>query len=82
MRISRLRVVPHLVATFTNNGSKDATRIMIALVELYFDGIIVLDHVQQVCACKSVDRWGLAYMSGIYRVLAAGPKVSLSLPFL
>jgi hypothetical protein len=74
--------VPYLVAMFTNDSSRDATRIMIPSVELNFDGIIVLDHVQQVCARKCVDRWGLAYMSGIYRVLAAGPKVSLSLPFL
>ena len=50
MRLPGLRVVPYFVATFTNNGSKDATWIMIASVELNFDGIIVLDHAQQVCA--------------------------------
>jgi hypothetical protein len=42
-----LLVVPYFVATFTNSGSRDATRIMIAVVELNFDGIIVLDHAQR-----------------------------------
>jgi len=44
MRIPGLRVVPHFLATFTNNGSNDATRLMIAFIELNFDGIIVLGH--------------------------------------
>jgi len=46
MRIPGLRVVPHFLATFANNGSNDATRPMIAFIELNFDRIIVLDHVQ------------------------------------
>ena len=45
-----LRVVPYFVATFTNNGSNDVTRVMIVFIELNFDGIIVLDRAQQVCA--------------------------------
>jgi hypothetical protein len=43
-----LRVVPHFLgARFTDLGSNDVSRIRIALVELKFDGIIVLDHAQR-----------------------------------
>jgi hypothetical protein len=38
-----LRVVPHFLEV-TDHGAKDMTQIMIVLVELKFDGIIILDR--------------------------------------
>jgi hypothetical protein len=40
-----LRVVPHFLEV-TGHGAKDMTQIMIVLVELKFDGIIILDRAQ------------------------------------
>jgi hypothetical protein len=41
---NRSAPVPHFVETFTGNGSNDMSQIVVALVELKFEGIIVLDH--------------------------------------
>ena len=36
--------LPHFVETFMDNGYYDMSKIMTALVEVKFDGIVILDH--------------------------------------
>ena len=50
------RRLPHFVETFMDNGYYDMSKIMTALVEVKFDGIVILDHTPRWWAAISLNR--------------------------
>ncbi len=66
--------LPHFVETFMDNGYYDMSKIMTALVEVKFDGIVILDHTPDVVGGHYPEQaYGFAYMKALMnRALAEG----------
>jgi mannonate dehydratase len=63
--------LPHFVETFMDNGYYDMYKIMKALRDVNFDGIVILDHTPQLAgkpeASASAElAYGFAYMKALY----------------
>ena len=55
--------LPHFVETFMDNGYMDMDKIMKALVEIKFDGIMILDHTPAMLGGRYAQTaYGVAYM--------------------
>jgi len=55
--------LPHFVETFMDNGYMDMDKIMKALVEVKFDGILILDHSPDMLGGRYAQTaYGVAYM--------------------
>jgi len=55
--------LPHFVETFMDNGYMDMDKIMKALVEIKFDGIMILDHSPEMLGGRYAQTaYGVAYM--------------------
>jgi len=55
--------LPHFVETFMDNGYMDMDKIMKALVEIKFDGIMILDHSPDMLGGRYAQTaYGVAYM--------------------
>jgi mannonate dehydratase len=58
--------LPHFVETFMDNGYYDMSQIMKALVEVRFDGIVILDHTPEVVGGHYPEQaYGFAYMKAL-----------------
>jgi mannonate dehydratase len=58
--------LPHFVETFMDNGYYDMSKIMTALVEVNFDGIVILDHTPSVEGGHYAEQaYGFAYMKAL-----------------
>jgi mannonate dehydratase len=58
--------LPHFVETFMDNGYYDMSKIMTALVEVKFDGIVILDHTPEVVGGHNPEQaYGFAYMKAL-----------------
>ena len=58
--------LPHFIETFMDNGYYDMSKIMEALVEVEFDGIVILDHTPQVVGGHYPEQaYGFAYMKAL-----------------
>jgi len=58
--------LPHFVETFMDNGYYDMSKIMEALVEVKFDGIVILDHTPEVVGGHYAEQaYGFAYMKAL-----------------
>ncbi|MGC1463740.1 MAG: mannonate dehydratase [Terracidiphilus sp.] len=58
--------LPHFVETFMDNGYYDMSNIMAALVEVKFDGIVILDHTPAVVGGHYPEQaYGFAYMKAL-----------------
>ena len=58
--------LPHFVETFMDNGYYDMSKIMKALVEVRFDGIVILDHTPEVVGGHYAEQaYGFAYMKAL-----------------
>jgi mannonate dehydratase len=66
--------LPHFVETFMDNGYYDMSKIMTALVEVKYDGIVILDHTPEVVGGHYTEQaYGFAYMKALMnRALAEG----------
>ncbi len=66
--------LPHFVETFMDNGYYDMSEIMKALVEVKFDGIVILDHTPEVVGGHYPEQaYGFAYMKALKnRAVAEG----------
>ena len=66
--------LPHFVETFMDNGYYDMSQIMKALVEVKFDGIVILDHTPEVVGGHYPEQaYGFAYMKALKnRAVAEG----------
>ena len=66
--------LPHFIETFMDNGYYDMSKIMTALVEVGFDGIVILDHTPDVVGGHYPEQaYGFAYMKALLnRALAEG----------
>ena len=63
--------LPHFIETLMDNGYYEMSKIMKALVEVKFDGIIILDHTPAlVGGGNAPTAYGIAYMTSLLR--AAG----------
>jgi mannonate dehydratase len=58
--------LPHFVETFMDNGYYDMSKIMTALVEVNFGGIVILDHTPSVEGGHYAEQaYGFAYMKAL-----------------
>ena len=58
--------LPHFVETFMDNGYYDMYKIMKALADVGFDGIVILDHTPQLVGEKYAEQsYGFAYMKAL-----------------
>ncbi len=58
--------LPHFVETFMDNGYMDMDKIMKALVEVHFDGIVILDHTPEMLGGRYAQTaYGVAYMKAL-----------------
>ena len=58
--------LPHFIETFMDNGYYDMSKIMTALVEVKFDGIVILDHTPTVVGGHYPEQaYGFAYMKAL-----------------
>jgi mannonate dehydratase len=58
--------LPHFIETFMDNGYYDMSKIMEALVEVKFDGIVILDHTPEVVGGHYPEQaYGFAYMKAL-----------------
>lgn len=65
--------LPHFVETFMDNGYYDMSKIMDALVEVGFDGIVILDHSpSMVGGVHAQTAYGFGYMRGLLDRATAG----------
>jgi mannonate dehydratase len=59
--------LPHFVETFMDNGYYDMYKIMKALRDVNYDGIVILDHTPGLVGGKySEQAYGFAYMKALY----------------
>jgi mannonate dehydratase len=60
--------LPHFVETFMDNGYMDMNRIMKALIEIHFDGIMILDHSPDMLGGRYAQTaYGVAYMKALLK---------------
>jgi mannonate dehydratase len=65
--------LPHFVETFMDNGYYDMSKIMRALVDVKFDGIVILDHTPEVVGGHYPEQaYGFAYMKALKDRAEAG----------
>ena len=58
--------LPHFIETFMDNGYYDMSKIMGALVDVKFDGIVILDHTPEVVGGHYPEQaYGFAYMKAL-----------------
>ena len=58
--------LPHFIETFMDNGYYDMSKIMDALVEVKYDGIVILDHTPQLVGGHYAEQaYGFAYMKAL-----------------
>ncbi len=62
--------LPHFTETLMDNGYYEMSRIMKALVEVKFDGIIILDHTPALAGGgRAPMSYGIAYMTALLRAM-------------
>jgi mannonate dehydratase len=61
--------LPHFVETFLNNGYMDMRRVMQALQDVGYNGVLIPDHVPHIA---DDQRIGNAYTIGYMQALLAG----------
>jgi mannonate dehydratase len=67
--------LPHFVETFMENGYYDMSRIMRALDDVGFDGIVILDHSPRMVGGNYAQTaYGFAYMKGLLNGIRAGAR--------
>ena len=67
--------LPHFVETFMDNGYYDMYKIMKALVEVKFDGIVILDHSPGMAGGPSAQTaYGVSQMQGLLKRAMAEVK--------
>jgi mannonate dehydratase len=67
--------LPHFVETFMDNGYYDMWKIMKALRDVNFDGIVILDHSPTMVGGNSVQTaYGFAYMKALLNRANADAK--------
>jgi len=67
--------LPHFVETFMDNGYYDMYKIMKALVEVKFDGIVILDHSPSLAGGGNVQTaYGVSQMQGLLKRAMAEVK--------
>jgi mannonate dehydratase len=60
--------LPHFVETFMDNGYYDMYKIMKALADVHYDGIVILDHTPTLAGAGSANAqtaYGFAYMKAL-----------------
>ena len=69
--------LPHFVETFMDNGYYDMYKIMKALRDVNFDGIVILDHTPGLEGGHYAEQsYGFAYMKALYsRATAEAARV-------
>jgi mannonate dehydratase len=68
--------LPHFIETFMDNGYYDMSKIMGALVEVKFDGIVILDHTPDVVGGHYPEQaYGFAYMKALKNRAEATSKI-------
>ena len=68
--------LPHFIETFMDNGYYDMSKIMTALREMNFDGIVILDHSPgMVGGGHAQTAYGFAYMRALWNRANAEAKV-------
>ncbi|MBZ5584057.1 MAG: mannonate dehydratase [Acidobacteriia bacterium] len=64
--------LPHFTETLMDNGYFEMSKIMKALVEVRFDGIIILDHTPALAGGgRAPMSYGIAYMTALLRAMSA-----------
>jgi mannonate dehydratase len=67
--------LPHFVETLMDNGYYEMSKIMRALVEVQFDGIVILDHTPALAGGGTAPMaYGIAYMTALLHAATAGTK--------
>ena len=67
--------LPHFVETFMDNGYYDMYKIMKALRDVNFDGIVILDHTPGLTGGHYAEQaYGFAYMKALYNRANAEAK--------
>lgn len=67
------RPLPHFVETFLDDGYADIYKIIKALKEVDFDGVIIADHIPSMVGTKTGAAFTIGYMKGLLeRVIAEG----------
>lgn len=67
--------LPHFVETFMDNGYYDMSRIMKALVDVGFEGIVILDHSPRMAGGNFAQTaYGFAYMKGLLNGIRAASR--------
>ncbi len=65
--------LPHFVETFLDDGYADIYKILKALKEVDFDGVIIADHIPRMVGSKTGAAFTIGYMKGLLeRVIAEG----------
>jgi len=65
--------LPHFTETFLDNGYADMYKIMKALKDVDFDGVIIADHIPRMVGSKTGSAFSVGYMKGLLdSVIAAG----------
>jgi mannonate dehydratase len=67
--------LPHFVETFMDNGYYDMSRIMRALCDVGFEGIVILDHSPRMAGGNYTQTaYGFAYMKGLLNGIKAAAR--------
>jgi mannonate dehydratase len=67
--------MPHFIETLMDNGYYEMSRIMDALVEVKFDGVVILDHTPAlVGGGNAPTAYGIAYMTVLLKRSTLGRK--------
>ena len=61
--------LPHFVETFIDNGYMDMRKVMVALRDVNYNGIMILDHIPQIAGSSQISA---AYTLGYMQAMLAG----------
>ena len=61
--------LPHFTETFLDNGYMDMRKVMQALQDVHYDGIVILDHIPQITNSNQIST---AYTLGYMQAMLAG----------
>jgi mannonate dehydratase len=65
--------VPRFVETFVDDGYTDMKKVMRALVEVGFDGILIADHVPQMAGGRAPGwAYSIGYIKALYDMARDG----------
>ena len=66
--------LPHFVETFIDNGYMDMRQVMVALREVAYNGILILDHIPQIAGSHQISA---AYTLGYMQAMLAGVNTNV-----